>query len=113
MAGETEPKFCCPRCLKKRKAFATVQALQQHTNSSAHCEKVYHCPSDLLPVDSQGVKTNGGRRKQFATLSGLAQHLESGACYGGNQTFLLCIEFVQRHLGQCGLGNMRLLLAGS
>ena len=90
-----------------------MQALQQHMISPAHDDKVYHCPSNLLPVASSRAGTKQVKGKQFTTLSGLAQHLESGACYGGKQTFLHCVEFVQRHLRQQGLGGMRLLLPGS
>lgn len=110
---KTEPKIRCPLCPRKRRAFATVQALQQHMISPAHCDKVYHCPSNLLPVDSSRVRIKRGKEKRFTTLSGLAQHLDSGACYGGKQTFLHCIEFIQRHLGQWGPGGMRLLLSDS
>lgn len=108
-----EPELRCPLCPRKHRAFATVQALQQHMISPAHCDKIYYCPSNLLPVASSRAETKQGKRKQFTTLSGLAQHLESGACYGGKQTFLHCVEFVQRHLEQQGLGRMRLLLPGS
>jgi hypothetical protein len=111
--NKIEPELHCPLCPRKRKAFTTVQALQQHMISLAHCDKVYHCPSNLLPVDSSRAETKRGKGKQFTTLGGLAQHLESGACHGGKQTFLHCIEFIQRHLGQWGLGGMRLLLPGS
>jgi hypothetical protein len=90
-----------------------MQALQQHMISPAHGDKLYHCPSNLLPMDSNRAEIKQGKGKQFTTLSGLAQHLESGACHGGKQTFLHCIEFIQRHLGQWGLEGMRLLLPGS
>ncbi|EOA90812.1 uncharacterized protein SETTUDRAFT_101140 [Exserohilum turcica Et28A] len=93
--------------------FRTVQALQQHIVSPTHCDKVYHCPRNLLPINSSKAETKQRKAKQFTTLSGLAQHLESGACRGGRQTFLRCIEFIQQHLGQWGLGGMRLLLPGS
>jgi hypothetical protein len=113
VGDEIEPELRCPLCPKKRKVFVTMQALQQHIISPAHCDKVYHCPSNLLPMDSSRAETKQGKGKQFTTLSGLAQHLESGACHGGKQTFLHCIEFIQRHLGQWGLVGMRLLLPGS
>ncbi|XP_014550160.1 hypothetical protein COCVIDRAFT_116289 [Bipolaris victoriae FI3] len=93
--------------------FRTIQALQQHIVSPTHCDKVYHCPRNLLLINSTKAGTKQGKTKQFTTLSGLAQHLESGACRGGRQTFLHCIEFIQQHLGQWGLGGMRLLLPGS
>lgn len=69
---KTEPKLCSPLCLKKCRAFATVQALQQHMISLAHCDKVYYCLSNLLLVDSSRVETKRGKEKQFTTLSGLA-----------------------------------------
>lgn len=62
--------------------------------SLAHCDKVYYCLSNLLLVDSSRVETKRGKGKQFTTLSGLAQHLESGACYSGKLTFLHCIKFI-------------------
>ncbi|OSS53224.1 hypothetical protein B5807_01854 [Epicoccum nigrum] len=113
VVDNTEPELRCPLCPRQHRAFATVQALQQHMISPAHSDKVYHCPSNLLPIASSRAGTNQGKRRQFTTLSGLTQHLESGACYGGKQTFLHCVEFVQRHLEQQGLGRMRLLLPGS
>jgi hypothetical protein len=107
---EVEPEFCCPLCTRNRTVFATTQALRQHMISSAHRDKVYHCPSSLFRMHSSSFDAKRGKRKQFTSLSGLTQHLESGACHGGRQTFLHCIEFVQRHLEQWGVGGMRLLL---
>ncbi|EUC39607.1 hypothetical protein COCMIDRAFT_41895 [Bipolaris oryzae ATCC 44560] len=94
-------------------AFRTIQALQQHIVSPTHYNKVYHCPRNPLPINSSKAKTKQEKAKQFTTLSGLAQHLESGAYLGGRQTFLRCIELIQQHLGQCGLRGMSLLLPGS
>ncbi|EOA82624.1 uncharacterized protein SETTUDRAFT_52074, partial [Exserohilum turcica Et28A] len=99
----------CPLCPKKRKSFGTMQALQQHMISPVHCDKVYLCPSNVLSFGLGRSEIKQGRRKQFTTLSGLAQHLESGACHGGKQTFLCCIEFIQQHLEEWGFGEMRLL----
>lgn len=110
---EIKTELRCPLCPRKSKAFRTIQALQQHVVSPAHCDKVYRCPRNLFPINSSKAKTNQGKGKQFTTLSGLAQHLESGACRGGKQTFLYCVEFIQQHLGQWGLGGMRLLLSDS
>ncbi|EMD66387.1 hypothetical protein COCSADRAFT_34945, partial [Bipolaris sorokiniana ND90Pr] len=72
-----KPELRCPLCPRKSKAFRTIQALQQHIVSPTHCDK---------------AETKQGKAKQFTTLSGLAQHLESGPCHGGRQTFLRCIE---------------------
>ena len=47
--------------------------------------------------------------KYFSTLSGLTQHLESGACEGGKATFLKAVVYVEERLNQLGLGDLRLL----
>jgi hypothetical protein len=41
-----------------------VQALQQHMISPAHCDKVYHCPSNL-PIASSRADTKQGKGKQL------------------------------------------------
>ncbi|KAH7335095.1 hypothetical protein BKA66DRAFT_381895, partial [Pyrenochaeta sp. MPI-SDFR-AT-0127] len=97
------PNLRCPLCPTNRKSFATPQALQQHMDSPAHSDKVYHCPSDMRLVGPSKAAKMGKRERQFTSLSGLAQHLESGACYGGKQTFLYCIDLIQRQLGHLGL----------
>jgi hypothetical protein len=47
--------------------------------------------------------------KQFSTVSGLAQHLESGACTGGKGSFRRVIEYVQEEMKNIGLGELKLL----
>jgi hypothetical protein len=47
VVDEIEPELCCSLCPRKRTAFATMQALQQYMLFLAHCDKVYHCPSDI------------------------------------------------------------------
>ncbi|KAH8704335.1 hypothetical protein GQ44DRAFT_782742 [Phaeosphaeriaceae sp. PMI808] len=108
-----EHSLRCPLCPKTRKPFITTQALQQHMGSPVHGNKIYHCPSNLRAVGSRGSEKKGKKERQFTTLGGLAQHLESEACYGGKQTFLYCIDLIQRHLVQWGFGGMQLLLPGS
>ena len=46
-----------------------MNALNAHLNSSVHKQKVYHCPN-----------TKSKCEKQFVTLAGLFNHLESEAC---------------------------------
>lgn len=45
----------------------TVTALNSHLNSNVHKEKIYRCP-------------NGGCEKEFISLAGLFNHLESESC---------------------------------
>lgn len=106
-------KLQCPLCPKGRKGFVTPQALQQHMDSPVHCAKVYHCPSNIFPIAPSKAEKKGKKEKQFSTLSGLSQHLESGACHGGKRTFFYCIDLIQRRLEQLGFGGMRLLSPGS
>ncbi|KDQ11064.1 hypothetical protein BOTBODRAFT_57607 [Botryobasidium botryosum FD-172 SS1] len=59
--GEAYECYFCPS------TFHTLRALNQHLRSPRHQEKVYICP-----------KTDC--RQEFAVLSGLCQHIESGKC---------------------------------
>ncbi|RHZ46007.1 C2H2-type zinc finger protein [Aspergillus thermomutatus] len=56
----------CYMCHNK---FKTVNALNAHLNSPVHKQKVYRCPN-----------LKGKCEKQFVTLAGLFNHLESEAC---------------------------------
>jgi len=47
--------------------FRSLTALNQHLQSPRHEEKIYFCPKHDC-------------RKEFTTLSGLCQHVESGSC---------------------------------
>ncbi len=100
----------CPFCPKTSKKFATKQALQQHIESPAHGDKLYHCPISTDRISAGQVKK---QRKDFTTLAGLAQHLESGACNGGKSTFLYYVDLIQRQMDRWGFGGVRLLLPGS
>lgn len=53
--------YLCHRC------FNTYHALNQHTNSPVHQDRVYHCP-------------NVRCRKEFVSLAALFNHLESETC---------------------------------
>ncbi|KAJ5369783.1 uncharacterized protein N7496_005875 [Penicillium cataractarum] len=55
-------------CYICHKFFNTIHSLNKHLNSPVHQQKVYHCPNK---------KTCG---KEFVTLAGLFNHLESESC---------------------------------
>lgn len=42
-------------------------------------------------------------------MSGLAQHLESGACNGGKETFRRVAEYAQEEMKVMGFGGLKLL----
>lgn len=98
----------CPLCPGKNKTFATTTALQAHLVSPAHAPKAFHCPSNILTL-GKGVGNSEVSPKLFSTLSGLTQHIESGACYGGKATFQKAIELVEERLKQMGFDQVRLL----
>ncbi|KAF2797085.1 hypothetical protein K505DRAFT_299062 [Melanomma pulvis-pyrius CBS 109.77] len=107
------PTLQCPICPKKKKRFATMLALQQHMNSPVHSAKIYHCPSNVFFASSSKTGEKKSREKHFSTLSGLSQHLESGACRGGKRAFLHCIDLIQGSLQRLGLGDMGVLSLNS
>jgi hypothetical protein len=72
--------------------FGSLQALNQHVNSPAHREKVYHCPGRTCSKD-------------FTALASLFNHLESEVC--GAVRF----EAVQRNVGNF-LDGRRLISFG-
>ncbi|MCJ1391562.1 hypothetical protein MMC18_004426 [Xylographa bjoerkii] len=103
LALTTSPS--CPLCPKK---FRTVSALQDHLSSPAHESKIFHCPlSFTAPLLDEANATK--IPKLFSTLSGLTQHLESGACVGGNGMWRLVMKYVEDRARQNGWKNLRLL----
>lgn len=96
----------CPLC-PGRMAFRSAAAFQAHVNSAAHAPRVFHCPLPLAKELTPGAKPV--RIKSFSTLSGLAQHLEAGACYGGLFSFRRAIKYVESQLALLGLGHVKLL----
>jgi hypothetical protein len=65
----------CPKC---NKAFKKERHLLDHINSPVHMTPQFRCP----PAMVLGLST-GKKQKTFKTLSGLAQHIETGSCNGG------------------------------
>jgi hypothetical protein len=95
----------CILCPPNKAPFCTAKALQAHQESAAHCPKMFHCPLALAP----GI--NSGRLQKerfFSTLSGLARHLESGACQGKMEMFRLVFRYVEEQLSAFGFSNFKL-----
>jgi hypothetical protein len=65
----------CPKCNKN---FKKERHLLDHINSPVHMTPQFRCPPAMILDLSTGKK-----QKSFKTLSGLAQHIETGACNGG------------------------------
>jgi len=64
----------------------------------------FYCPRALMG--------DGGKKKairQFSTVSGLAQHLESSTCDRGKGTFRHVVEYVQEEIKGIGFGGLKLL----
>ncbi len=99
-------RLTCPLCPIGRKPFKS-QAMKEHLSSPAHSPKVLHCPLYSAGLENDGKYSQ--LMKYFSTLSGLMQHLESGACQGGRATFRKTVEYIEHNLGKMGLQKLRLL----
>lgn len=105
----------CHLCPPSRTRTFKGSALQQHLSSSVHAPV-----STSLPVldnisfhfPHTCLRDSGQKRppKQFSTVSGLVQHLESGACDGGAKTLRRVIKYVQEEMNDVGFGGLKLLL---
>lgn len=104
-------RLLCPLCPPGRKPFMSIEALTNHLSSPAHAPKIFHCPLSIAGYEDEGNISQ--LMKYFSTLSGLLQHLESGACQGGNTTFRKTVEYIEhnlgKNLGRMGLRKLRLL----
>lgn len=94
----------CPLCPPTRRPFSTPQALQQHLLSPAHDAQIFHCPlpNSRFAVSGSTALDGGVAAKWFSTLSGMGQHVESGACVGSGTDFnkaVKCLETRMRGLG--------------
>lgn len=101
-------KLACPICPEGSKAFGTFQALQNHIGSAAHAPKLYHCPISSIPAVTT-KKNKDALIENFSTFSGMAQHIESGACKGGKKMLEDAVGLVEEKLGEMGFKNVRLL----
>ncbi|KAH8802570.1 hypothetical protein F5884DRAFT_860934 [Xylogone sp. PMI_703] len=107
----------CPLCPASRIRKFRPHALRDHLSSSVHAqvsmptlwphpvsnEILFHCPYGLM---GEG---NNKPIKQFSTISGLAQHLESGACGGGKETFRRVVGEVEMQMMAMGFSGLKLL----
>ncbi len=100
-------RLLCPLCPIDRKPFKSLEAMSNHLSSPAHLPKVFHCPLSFAGYEDETKVSQ--LMKYFSTLSGLMQHLESGACQGGNTTFRKTVEYIEHNLGKMGLRRLRLL----
>jgi hypothetical protein len=107
----------CPLCPRRRTRTFGPEALQEHLSSGFHSKTLpttvvrsmpdeisFHCPLTL----TKGSSTRKPP-KTFSTVSGLAQHVESGACYGGKETLRLAIKYLQSEMKALDLGGLKLL----
>ena len=98
----------CP-CCPSRRHFRSKAAFWQHLNSPAHLPLRFHCPLGLFD-SSRGKSSNGGGPpRSFSTLSGLAQHVESGACRDGKAMLKMATRYIEDRLKAMGLGEVKLL----
>ncbi|KAI6817849.1 hypothetical protein KC332_g9297 [Hortaea werneckii] len=96
--------YSCPTCVKK---FKTARRLLQHLNSPVHAAKVFHCPTDT------GRQPHAKGEKKFKTLSGMAQHIEVGACAGGMATLERIVGIFEEKVKQATGKKLRLLKSSS
>lgn len=88
----------CPFCAPTRRPFRTKLALEDHLRSAAHSKSIFFCPTSLMTQQS----TKHPERK-FRTASGLAQHIESGACSGGAAVFSKAVRYLETQFRSFGL----------
>lgn len=99
--------FTCPLCPLTRPPFTNRCSLEQHLASPVHAPSLFHCPLSLVHASLADLVKEP---KSFKTLSGLSQHLESGACGGGKATMKRAIRYVEEKLRLMGFGSVALLI---
>ena len=99
--------LACPLCPSGRKPFKSPEAIKNHLSSPAHSPKIFHCP--LYSAGLADDRKVSQLISYFSTLSGLMQHLESGACQGGHATFRKTVKYIEHNLERMGLWKLRLL----
>ena len=100
----------CPLCPPSRRQFATPQSLQQHLLSPAHDAQIFHCPVSSPSVFSVSGGAPQGKAapvKWFSTLSGMGQHVESGACVGSGADFNKAASYLEARITGLGLAMRR------
>jgi hypothetical protein len=95
----------CHLCGPNQKPFRSVRAYQAHINSAAHAPKIFQCPLTFIPK----VKPlDSSKARNFSTLGGLTQHMESGGCEGGLEMYGKAVAFVEEQLKLLGFSSFML-----
>ncbi|KAL2867513.1 uncharacterized protein BJX67DRAFT_371867 [Aspergillus lucknowensis] len=89
-------------CLDCSRTFKSVTSLIQHRQSAAHTSAIFTCPTGLLSGEPAS-------KRSFSTLSGLAQHLEAGACIGGYSMLQEAARYLETCLHVMGFKRKILL----
>ena len=85
---------CCRwSCNQCERTFSSEANLFKHLDSVAHAPKIFHCPN-FMPF----VTGSKPKQRSFKTLSGLAQHIESGACAGGKQVLKTISAYFEKEI---------------
>ncbi|KAK5663821.1 hypothetical protein OQA88_24 [Cercophora sp. LCS_1] len=104
LAVPTKGDTRCPLCPSTRRAFPTPQSLQQHLQSPAHDARIFRCP--VSPLTFTGMGTQGKATvKWFSTVSGMGQHVESGACTTGGPGFGKVLRNLETRVMELGLAT--------
>lgn len=90
IATENTWNGCQYECYMCHKTFAQLRPLNQHLNSPAHKQKIYHCPKRDCARD-------------FVSLAALFNHLESESCG------FIRFEAVQANVGNFLTGKQKML----
>jgi hypothetical protein len=100
----------CPLCPPTRRQFATLQSLQQHLLSPAHDAQIFHCPvssPSVFTIPGGAPQGKAATVKWFSTLSGMVQHVESGACVGSGADFNKAVSYLEARIKGLGLPMRR------
>jgi uncharacterized C2H2 Zn-finger protein len=96
--------FICEACNAQ---FRKMQSLLDHLNSPVHALKMFHCPTAVLGEHAKGKGT-----KAFKTLSGMAQHIETGACSDGKETLDQIVGIFEQKVKESTGVAVKLLRSG-
>lgn len=87
------------------KTFRKELHLRDHLNSPAHAPKIFHCPTALLGLSGSKAPL------AFKTISGLAQHIEAGACAGGGEALKAITQIFEERIKAVTGKDVKLLRA--
>ncbi|KAJ5963477.1 zinc finger protein [Penicillium vulpinum] len=95
-------KFLGIGCSECTRTFKSLEALDQHRQSAAHSSALFNCPAPLL-IGNSAAPIPLSSLRSFNTVSGLVQHLESGACAGGLTMLREAAGYIENCLQNMGL----------